>query len=88
MGAGKSSVGRRLAKQLGWKFIDLDEEIERRERRQIAEIFREEGEPHFRSLERLCLKDLSSSASNSVIALGGGAYIAIRRTAILPKRPA
>ena len=87
MGAGKSSVGRRLAKQLGWKFIDLDEEIERRERRQIAEIFREEGEPHFRSLERLCLKDLSSSASKAVIALGGGAYVD-PRTAILQKRRA
>ena len=75
MGAGKSTVGRRLARKLGWKFIDLDEEIERRERRPVAEIFREKGEPHFRNLERLCLKDLSSSASNSVIALGGGAYI-------------
>jgi shikimate kinase len=74
MGAGKTTVGRRLAKKLGWKFVDLDEEIERREGRPVAEIFKEDGEPHFRDLERLCLKDLSSS-SKTVIALGGGAFI-------------
>ncbi len=74
MGAGKSTVGRRLARKLGWKFIDLDEEIERREKRPIAEIFRESGEPHFRHLEQLCLRDLST-AKNCVVALGGGAFI-------------
>jgi shikimate kinase len=74
MGAGKSTIGRRLAKKLGWKFIDLDEEIERREKRPIAEIFRQDGEPHFRNLERLCLLDLSTS-QKAVIALGGGAFI-------------
>lgn len=74
MGAGKSTIGRRLSQKLGWRFIDLDEEIERREGRAVAAIFREDGEPHFRSLERLCLKEVSSS-KNSVIALGGGAFI-------------
>jgi shikimate kinase len=74
MGAGKSTVGRRLAKKLDWKFIDLDAEIERREGRPIAEIFRDNGEAYFRNIERLCLKDVSSSRK-SVIALGGGAYM-------------
>src|SRR5690349_15500372 len=74
MGAGKTTVGRCLAKKLGWKFLDLDEEIERREGRAVAEIFKTDGEPHFRSLERSCLKDLSSSP-RTVIALGGGAFI-------------
>ena len=74
MDAGKSTVGRRLAKKLGWNFIDLDEEIERRERQPISEIFRKNGEPHFRTLERLCLRDVCSS-SKAVIALGGGTFI-------------
>lgn len=74
MGAGKSTVGRRLAKKLGWKFIDLDHEIERREHRPISEIFRQDGETHFRRLESLCLKQLSSSPK-SVIALGGGTFL-------------
>lgn len=74
MGAGKTTVGRRLARKLRWKFIDLDEEIERRDGRPIATIFREGGEPHFRSLERLCLKDVSAY-SKTVIALGGGTFI-------------
>jgi shikimate kinase len=74
MGAGKTTVGRHLAKKLGWKFIDLDEEIERREGRAIADIFRDDGEPHFRNLERQYLQALSSS-SKAVIALGGGAFI-------------
>ena len=75
MGAGKTIVGRRLAKKLGWKFIDLDEEIERREHRAIADIFRDHGESHFRRLERRCLESASFS-QNSVIALGGGAFLA------------
>jgi len=74
MGAGKSTVGRGLAKRLGWKFIDLDEEIERREQRSIADIFREHGEPYFRTIEQRCLKDVSS-ARKAVIALGGGTFI-------------
>jgi shikimate kinase len=77
MGAGKTSVGWRLAKKLGWKFIDLDEEIERSEGRPVAEIFRESGEAHFRQVERNCLKKLSSSttAQKSVMALGGGTFL-------------
>jgi shikimate kinase len=74
MGAGKSTVGRHLARKLGWKFIDLDDEIEHREHRRIAEIFTTDGESHFRNLERLCLKD-HSSAGKAVIALGGGAFM-------------
>jgi len=77
MGAGKTTVGRRLAKKLGWKFIDLDDEIERSEGRAIADIFRDHGEIHFRQLEHLCLQRISSSifGDKSVIALGGGAYL-------------
>lgn len=77
MGCGKTSVGWRLAKKLGWKFIDLDEQIEREEGRPVAEIFRDDGEARFRQLERDLLKRLSSSsaAEKSVIALGGGTFL-------------
>src|SRR5262245_11334435 len=74
MGAGKTTIGRRLARKLGWKFIDLDREIEQRDGRKIADIFRESGEPHFRDLEHAQLKKISC-ADRAVIALGGGAYI-------------
>ena len=58
MGAGKSSVGRALGKQLGWTFEDLDERIERREKRRVAEIFRDAGEAEFRRAEHEALKEL------------------------------
>ena len=74
MGAGKSTVGRRLAKKLGWKFVDLDEEIERSEHRAIADIFRELGEPRFREIEHRCLERIAVS-TKTVVALGGGAFI-------------
>jgi shikimate kinase len=74
MGAGKTTIGRRLARKLGWKFFDLDEEIERRERRKVADIFREDGEPHFRNLEHQALQELAAS-QKTVIALGGGAFM-------------
>jgi shikimate kinase len=77
MGAGKTSVGWRLAKKLGWTFLDLDEEIERQEHRNVAEIFRAEGEAGFRRIERNCLIKLSSSANSEkyVIAFGGGTFL-------------
>jgi shikimate kinase len=77
MGCGKTSVGWRLARKLGWKFIDLDEEIERDECRSVADIFRDDGETRFRQIERDCLKRLSSSPSTekSVMALGGGTFL-------------
>ena len=84
MGAGKSTIGRRLATKLGWKFIDLDEEIERTEGQPIADIFRGHGETHFRQLERLALKRVSTSTSTekSIIALGGGAFLDAENRAI------
>ena len=51
MGAGKSTVGPRLASRLGRAFVDTDHEIERRAGRAIAEIFAHDGELHFRGLE-------------------------------------
>lgn len=78
MGAGKSSVGRTLGELLGWPFEDLDDRIERREQRKVAEIFQEEGEPGFRRAEQAALKEMLSelqSGTQRVLALGGGAFV-------------
>jgi shikimate kinase len=73
MCAGKSTVGPRLAHRLGWEFIDLDQEIERAQRRSIRKIFDDEGEANFRALETAALKTLDQRV-NCVVALGGGAF--------------
>lgn len=73
MGAGKTSVGRKLAAMLGWSFTDLDERIVEREGRSIREMFQTEGEPHFRRLETEELERVSRRRE-AVVALGGGAF--------------
>ena len=77
MGAGKTSVGRELAARLGWRFADLDEQIEQREGRKIADLFRQSGEPAFRLAETAALRELLCQTGNSpgvIAALGGGAF--------------
>jgi len=71
MGAGKSTVARALAKRLDWNIEDIDERIERRERRDIPSIFRQEGEPYFRAVEREELIALLPQRG-TVVATGGG----------------
>jgi len=76
MGTGKSTVSKMLADRLGWKQIDIDEEIVRSEGRAIPVIFTEGGEEHFRSIETKVLKSvLSDSLADAVIATGGGAVL-------------
>lgn len=78
MGAGKSSVGRALGEQLGWTFEDLDDRIERRERRTVPEIFRDSGESGFRRAEHAALKELLTelrAGAEKIVALGGGAFV-------------
>ena len=84
MGAGKTSVGQRLAEILQWDFVDLDVEIEKREGRPIREIFSTEGEPHFRRLESEELQRVSG-CRRTVVALGGGAFVDERNRELVAK---
>ena len=87
MGAGKTSVGRALAQCLNWDFEDLDERIERLERRTVPEIFRHSGESGFRGSEHAALQDvlkeLQRGAANRIVALGGGAFVQEKNAAVL-----
>src|SRR6188768_1794803 len=85
MGAGKSSIGRRLAGRLGMSFVDADAEIEAAAGMTIAEIFTSYGEPYFRSGEQRVIARLLDSGPQ-VLATGGGAYMnAETRAAIRAK---
>jgi shikimate kinase len=74
MGAGKSSVGRIVATQLGIPFIDSDAEIERVSRMSISELFNAYGEDEFRALEGRVMKRLLKGGPR-VVSTGGGAFI-------------
>ncbi len=74
MGVGKSTIGKRLAKKLRLKFIDLDKIIEKKEKNSIKDIFDINGEDYFRKIEKkIALQELKKL--NTVIALGGGAFM-------------
>jgi shikimate kinase len=92
MATGKSTVARRLARQLTWRLIDCDAEISARTGKSIEEIFRDHGEAHFRALERDFIREIASDKSRcaqcgklrpAVIATGGGAIIDPQNYAVL-----
>ncbi len=77
MGSGKSVVGQLLADRLGWKFVDVDTEIEAEQKTSIAAIFDRHGEEHFRRIEAEALRKLVRRVRGGhpiVMALGGGAF--------------
>lgn len=74
MGAGKTTVGRRLARRLGWSFVDADRELEQRLGVSIATIFEMEGEAGFRRRESELIEELTRRSS-TVLATGGGAIL-------------
>ena len=73
MGAGKSTIGPRLAVRLRRAFVDTDRQIVESEGRSIPEIFEQDGEAHFRALEARAIEE--ASVDGAVVALGGGAIV-------------
>jgi shikimate kinase len=78
MGSGKTTIGTQLARQLAWRFVDLDDLIEAASGTRIAEFFERHGEPSFRLLEAAQLRAALGRAFEhrepAVLALGGGTY--------------
>jgi shikimate kinase len=72
MGCGKTSLGLRLAKKLGYQFCDTDQMIEKELGRSISDIFETEGEEYFRLLETATIEKLIGILDNSVLSVGGG----------------
>lgn len=78
MGSGKTTIGTLLARQLAWRFVDLDDRIEESAGLPIPQIFERLGEAHFRQLEadqlRAALGRVSELKQGTILALGGGTY--------------
>ncbi len=78
MGSGKTTIGTILARQLAWRFVDLDDRIEEASGLRISEFFERFGEPAFRALEadqlRTVLGRAAETRESVVLALGGGTY--------------
>jgi shikimate kinase len=77
MGSGKSTVGRMLADQIGWRFADVDDDVEAAAKIPITELFTQQGEEEFRRLESEAIRQRVrriQSGHPMVLALGGGAF--------------
>jgi len=88
MGAGKTSVGRALGRRLSWAFEDLDDRVQARERRTIAEIFREAGEAEFRRVEHQALREALAEVETGpsrILAVGGGAFVQAENASLLDR---
>lgn len=71
-GSGKTTIGRELAKETGYKLLDLDAYIVQKEKLSIPQIFKTKGEEYFRAAETSCLKEIIEKSKDSILAVGGG----------------
>jgi shikimate kinase len=82
MGTGKTAVGKELGVRLDKQFVEMDDEIEKRAGKTIVKIFAEDGEAHFRKLEKNLLKELNTK-QNLIVSCGGGLICNEENLAIL-----
>lgn len=75
MGSGKTTIGRRVAAQLGMRFVDTDDLVAERAGKAVRKIFTEDGEPAFRALETQALVDALATSDDVVIAAAGGTIL-------------
>ena len=85
MAAGKTTIGKRLAKRLDYQFIDLDQYIEAKTKMFVKDIFNKKGEKYFRKLESKYLNDILSNSDNLVISPGGGIVLNEKNIELLRK---
>ena len=83
-GCGKTTVGKRIAKNMRCRFCDTDQMVEQIEKRTISEIFAEDGESYFREVESECVKQ-AAILEGAVIATGGGVVLNPQNMAALKK---
>jgi shikimate kinase len=83
MGVGKTTIGFKLAQELGYYFIDCDDEIQDRERQTINEIFAKKGEKYFREIEEKIIEEIVSRDENIILSLGGGAFLSEKTRQVL-----
>jgi shikimate kinase len=85
MGTGKSTVGRGVARRIGFRLLDSDHEIERMQGRAIPEIFAQDGEPVFRVMERQFI-ETGHPAERTIVACGGGLVVQPGMLALLQSK--
>ncbi len=84
MGSGKSSIGRYMEQEQGYKLIDTDEYIEYKQSDTISNIFATKGEEYFRNLETECIKELINAGTlGAVISVGGGLPVKVENRELL-----
>ena len=84
MGTGKTSVAKALAKELGKEYVNIDELVEKMEKRPIKDIFKDSGEAYFRKVEKEAVKKVSQK-TDQVIDAGGGVVLDEENMAVLKK---
>jgi len=82
MAVGKTHVGRKLARRLGWRFVDVDRAVEKSAGLKVQEIFSRHGEARFRALEKEKLREILAG-ERQVIATGGGAVLDAENLSLL-----